>query len=65
MHRVSGLWLAERAGLGESGRTIAGAVADLVRFDKEPVVRARARRTAGRLLVGMAGETGAYPTPNE
>ena len=50
MHRVSGLWLAERvAGDGEVARTIA----EMVRSDPSPEVRVRARRTAGRMLAGM------------
>jgi hypothetical protein len=53
MHRVSGLWLAERSGsAGDEG--LSGAVAELVRTDPEPIVRARARQTAARLLAGMA-----------
>ena len=60
MHRVSGLWLAERAaGLGGSGRTpesVAAAIAELVRTDPEAEVRIRARVAAGRLLSGMRGD---------
>ncbi len=62
MHRVSGLWLAERsAGLGGrsgngSAEAVAATIAELVRTDPEPVVRIRARLTAGRLLAGMRTE---------
>jgi HEAT repeat protein len=60
MHRVSGLWLAERAAgsLGArrdsaSGDSLASAVAEMVRADPEPEVKIRARLTASRLLSGM------------
>ena len=48
-HRLSGLWVAERAGMtGVSER-----VAELARTEREPHVRARARRCARRLLAEM------------
>ncbi len=60
MHRVSGLWLAERtAGLaGNAGpaESVAAAIAEIVRTDPEPEVRIRARVAAGRLLSGMRGD---------
>jgi hypothetical protein len=49
MHRVSGLWLAERA-VNAGGGELSGAVAEMVRSDPEPMVRIRARRAAARLL---------------
>lgn len=50
MHRVSGLWLAERlAGDWQMAATIA----EMVRNDPSPEIRVRARRTAARMLAGM------------
>ena len=65
MHRLSGLWLAERAagiagGSGDSadsgarsGTALATAVAEMVRADPEPQVKVRARMAASRLLSSM------------
>ncbi len=59
MHRVSGLWLAERvAGLtpvvaAHAGGDFAAVIAGLVRTDPVPEVKVRARLTAARLLSGM------------
>jgi hypothetical protein len=56
MHRVAGLWLAERAavrlGLGAAD-ALAGIVADLVRRDPDGMVKVRAKRCAAQLLGGM------------
>ncbi|MBY0311410.1 MAG: hypothetical protein K2W85_05025 [Phycisphaerales bacterium] len=58
MHRVSGLWLAERvAGMcgapAQLGQTIASAVADIVRNEPDIQVRIRARQTGERLMATM------------
>jgi hypothetical protein len=60
MHRVSGLWLAERtAGLAsgsgsiETGSNVSAAIAAMVRNDPSPEVRIRARHTAAHLLANM------------
>lgn len=48
-HRLSGLWVAERAGdIGVSER-----VAELARTEQDPALRQRARRCARRLLAEM------------
>lgn len=58
MHRVSGLWLAERvAGMGgvstSVGQTVASAVAEIVRSEPDIQVRTRARLTGERLMSHM------------
>lgn len=58
MHRISGLWLAERiAGMGgapeQLGQTIASAVAEIVRSEPDIHVRTRARQTGERLMATM------------
>ncbi|KAA0216946.1 MAG: hypothetical protein DYG94_02460 [Leptolyngbya sp. PLA3] len=65
MHRLAGLWLAERTMSGP-GRARAGAgwdwmcrrVAGLARRDEDEAVRTRAVRCARRLLAGMRGDGG-------
>jgi hypothetical protein len=62
MHRVSGLWLAERAaGLGNQQARdrsdVAALVAEVVRTDPVLQVKIRARMTAVRLLAGMTPES--------
>lgn len=62
MHRLAGLWLAERT-MGGPGRARAGAgwdgmcrrVAGLATREEDEAVRARAVRCARRLLAGMRG----------
>ncbi|MCL4220599.1 MAG: hypothetical protein KJZ65_04440 [Phycisphaerales bacterium] len=66
MHRLAGLWLAERT-LSGPGRARAGAcydwmcrrVAGIATRDGDEMVRTRAVRCARRLLAGMRGESGA------
>ncbi len=48
-HRLSGLWVAERAGL----TSVSERVAEIARRETEPRVRARAKRCARRLLAEM------------
>jgi hypothetical protein len=48
-HRLSGLWVAERAGL----TSVSDRVAEIARRETEPRVRNRARRCARRLLAEM------------
>jgi hypothetical protein len=48
-HRLSGLWVAERAGL----TSVSERVAEIARRESEPRVRARAKRCARRLLAEM------------
>ncbi len=56
-HRLSGLWVAERAGaVGVSAR-----VAELARNEQDPDVRGRARRCARRLLAEMRLQDAGVP----
>ena len=48
-HRLSGLWVAERAGM----TSVSERVAEIARTESEPHVRERARRCARRLLAEM------------
>jgi HEAT repeat protein len=51
MHRVSGLWLAERVtGDGDTAATLA----EMMKHDPVPEIRVRARRAAARMLAGMS-----------
>jgi len=60
MHRISGLWVAERLGAIECARE----VATIARGDEHEPVRTRARRTAARLLGRMQAERFRFAQPD-